>query len=409
VNHADIKKHLADYLEGELPIDERALVDAHLDSCDSCSGEVEEMLQTIQLLRRLPEPEQPPFVAANVMRRIRSGESQLGFFARIGRTLGAVFEPGFVLPASAIAAAALVVTVVQGVGGVSMPNFGWDAGRSGEETRRPGDRTETSAASLAPSIATASRSERSAAFRAEKGSSAPNGMDFVARVERLATGADQTRSAGRGPRASFLLTGPGTQIRIQLNGLGLANGFENQPTPLLVPLSPLTPTRPNRSTPLAGPVLASQGTDLWTTDFSGVMTQYSSGVAGPGTLVSSGREASGNRLTRPVAWPEQSIADRGFLTGGGNSTINAEGRDPRDAWLALAFEDPIEFARYIAGRNLAEQELWAARLSERAEMRGLLDEFLRTLRDSDDPTAAWVADDFSAQAELAHSFDSVED
>ena len=46
MNHADIKRHLADYLEGELPIDQRALVDAHLDACDSCAGEVDEMLQT---------------------------------------------------------------------------------------------------------------------------------------------------------------------------------------------------------------------------------------------------------------------------------------------------------------------------------------------------------------------------
>lgn len=74
--------------------------------------------------------------------------------------------------------------------------------------------------------------------------------------------------------------------------------------------------------------------------------------------------------------------------------------DLRDAWLALGFEDPAEFARYIAGRNLAEQELWTARLSDRALERGFLGEFLQALRESGDPTAAWVADDFSARAGL---------
>ncbi|MEE8167024.1 MAG: anti-sigma factor, partial [Myxococcota bacterium] len=113
MNHADVKHHLADYLEGDLPLDERARVDAHLDGCPECAQEVNEMLQTIRLLHLLPEPETPPMIAANVMRRIRAGETEPGWFERIGRALGSVLEPSFVLPASAIAVAALVVMVVQ--------------------------------------------------------------------------------------------------------------------------------------------------------------------------------------------------------------------------------------------------------------------------------------------------------
>ncbi len=404
MNHADIRRHLADYLEGELPIDQRALVDAHLDACDSCSGEVDEMIQTIHFLRKLPEPETPPLIAANVMRRIRSGEGQLGFFGRIGRTFRSVFEPGFVLPASAIAAAALVVTVVQGVGGVSMPEFAVDAGRSDNEARRASGRTEMSRASLAPSIAATRPSDRGAARRVERASGVPNGMDFVARVERRAIQADRTRRLRRGSQTSFVVTGTGTQIRIRFTGLGLANGVESGTPTLQIPLSPQVP---NRSTALAGPVLASQGEDLWTTDFSGVMARYASGVAAPGNLVDSERQAFGDLLVRSVAWP-QTVTEGGFPTGLGRVERTAGGQDPRDAWLALGFEDPAEFARYIAGRNLAEQELWVARLSERAETRGVLKEFLRALRESGDPTAAWVADDFSAQAELARHFSPVE-
>lgn len=404
MNHADIRRHLADYLEGELPIDQRALVDAHLDGCDSCSSEVDEMIQTIHFLRKLPEPETPPLIAANVMRRIRSGEGQLGFFGRIGRTFRSVFEPGFVLPASAIAAAALVVTVVQGVGGVSMPEFAVDAGRSDNEARRSSGRTEMSRASLAPSIAAARPSDRGAARRVERASGVSNGMDFVARVERRASQADRTRQLRRGSQASFVVTGTGTQIRIRFTGLGLANGVESGTPTLQIPLSPQVP---NGSTALAGPILASQGEDLWTTDFSGVMSRYASGVAAPGSFVNSERQAFGDLLVRPVAWP-QTVTEGGLSTGGGRAERTAGGQDPRDAWLALGFEDPAEFARYIAGRNLAEQELWVARLSERAETRGVLKEFLRALRESGDPTAAWVADDFSAQAELARHFSPVE-
>ncbi|MBY0399783.1 zf-HC2 domain-containing protein, partial [Myxococcota bacterium] len=68
MNHAVLTEYLADYLEGDLALDKRALVDAHLDTCASCAQEVREMQQTIRLLRALPQPEVPPMIAANVMR-----------------------------------------------------------------------------------------------------------------------------------------------------------------------------------------------------------------------------------------------------------------------------------------------------------------------------------------------------
>ena len=93
MNHGDVKRHLADYLEGDLDLDARAILDAHLDHCEACAREVAEMQQTIQLLRLLPEPEPPPMIAADVMRRIRAGEAEPGVFGRIGRWFGAVLEP----------------------------------------------------------------------------------------------------------------------------------------------------------------------------------------------------------------------------------------------------------------------------------------------------------------------------
>ena len=119
MNHADVKHHLADYLEGDLPLDARARLDAHLDGCPECAQEVDEMLQTIRLLHLLPVPETPPMIAADVMRRIRLGETEPNWFERIRRIVGSVLEPSFVLPASAIAVAALVVMVVQDPGFVS--------------------------------------------------------------------------------------------------------------------------------------------------------------------------------------------------------------------------------------------------------------------------------------------------
>ena len=40
MNHAVVTEHLADYLEGDLALDLRALVDAHLDGCPECALEV---------------------------------------------------------------------------------------------------------------------------------------------------------------------------------------------------------------------------------------------------------------------------------------------------------------------------------------------------------------------------------
>lgn len=122
MNHADVKKSLADYLEGDLSLGDRALVDAHLDGCEECALEVAELEQTIRMLRSMPEPETPPMIAANVMRRIRAGETEPTFLERIRRGITGVLEPSFMLPASAAAAAALVVVGVQDPG-----RFGLDA------------------------------------------------------------------------------------------------------------------------------------------------------------------------------------------------------------------------------------------------------------------------------------------
>jgi hypothetical protein len=366
VNHADIGKHLADYLEGELPIEERALVDAHLDGCHVCAGEVEEMLRTIRLLRTLPEPEPPPMIAANVMRRVRSGESQLGLFQRIGRALGAVFEPGFVLPASAIAVAALVVTVVQGLGVLPTSNF------VGEGRDASIDQSASSAA-LLPSTMPSVLAPR-------HGYGESDALDIVARVERRATQSDpRLLRAYEGQRVVVGLggatRGSGPRIRINLNGLVLAQQPMAQP--------PLTSGGPILSPRIPGAWVAGDGSGTW-----GVRSKEAS----PGMLIMAERFGSSNMMADmmadPGVWPRAS---------------SPGGTDPRDAWLALGFEDPAEFARYIAAQNLAEQELWAARLSERAEGRGLLDEFLETLRESGDPTAVWVADDFAAQVDRMSS------
>ena len=80
-------------------------------------------------------------------------------------------------------------------------------------------------------------------------------------------------------------------------------------------------------------------------------------------------------------------------------TLSSGGEDPRDAWLARGLEDPVNFARFLGDKSLAEQELWVARLSQRAEARGLLGELVLSLQASGDDAASWLAADFLAHAE----------
>lgn len=110
MNHSDIQRHMPDYLEGDLDLERRALVDAHLDECVDCAREVAGFRSTIEALRRLPEPVVPADLAANVMRRIRMGEGRTSLVDRIRAFGSELFAPRILAPASmALLAAGLIL------------------------------------------------------------------------------------------------------------------------------------------------------------------------------------------------------------------------------------------------------------------------------------------------------------
>jgi anti-sigma factor RsiW len=98
---------LSAYLEHDLGDDERAEMDAHLGSCSSCVQGLAELRAAVDLLRRMPDPEPPPFHATRVMARIAAGEARSPLWRRWLEQLGA---PLVAAPVAAAAAALAVFT-----------------------------------------------------------------------------------------------------------------------------------------------------------------------------------------------------------------------------------------------------------------------------------------------------------
>jgi len=100
VNHSDVQDHMADYLEGHLPLEKRALFDAHLDDCSNCFGEIREVQRTITLLRSLPESELPYGFAESVMGLVREREDRASWIDSLREALKLLASPRVLVPAS---------------------------------------------------------------------------------------------------------------------------------------------------------------------------------------------------------------------------------------------------------------------------------------------------------------------
>ncbi len=106
MNHSDIQHYMPDYLEGDLALDRRALVDAHLDECPDCARDIAGFRSTIAALRGLPDPVAPTDLTANVMRRVRMGEGRTSLLDRIRVIAAGFLAPRILAPASAALLAA---------------------------------------------------------------------------------------------------------------------------------------------------------------------------------------------------------------------------------------------------------------------------------------------------------------
>jgi anti-sigma factor RsiW len=76
MKHSEVHEQLGDYLEGDLPIARRALIDAHIHECSACEVRLRQLRATVDLLHSLGDPEPPLGLANAVVARLAAGEGQ---------------------------------------------------------------------------------------------------------------------------------------------------------------------------------------------------------------------------------------------------------------------------------------------------------------------------------------------
>ncbi len=348
MNHSDLRSKTARYLDGELPLNERALFDGHLDQCDACGDELSEMRATIQLLRTLPSPEPPTGLMENVILRIREGEGQPGFLGRLSDTVSTLLTPRFALPAASLAAMVAVI-LVSNETPLQIPQLeaAWRNLRGAPDST--GNRTAGS-----PLVSTTVRPESSQR-------STP--IDGVVRVVRNPERKRPTVSAGQGmtPGSESIDTGAPTFLfRVANEQLGSM-----------------------RRGPRTGPILVEDpalrvSSGLGASAASSHPAELRSVVATPGVMAPSPGGFSPLFVAEPLA-SNPAGSDPGF--------DRDNGREPAlDARLDLLERHPAEFLRRLSRASLAERELWIQELAVRAIETDRSDAVLAALRGS--PTVA---------------------
>jgi anti-sigma factor RsiW len=121
MTHSEVRERLGPYSEGDLPLPVRALVDAHLDGCAECAGELRALRRTIDLLHALAQPEPPAGLVEAVMRRLEVGDGAPGPRERMAAWLAPRLRPLWLAPAAALAGAALVFLALRSTAPVLRP------------------------------------------------------------------------------------------------------------------------------------------------------------------------------------------------------------------------------------------------------------------------------------------------
>lgn len=104
---SNIQERLSAYIEEILSLEERILIDEHLNSCHKCSQALSDLRKTMEYIKNLEGVEPPPWLTQKVMARIRSeAVSEKGIIQRL-------FYPLHIkLPIEIAATVAIAITTI---------------------------------------------------------------------------------------------------------------------------------------------------------------------------------------------------------------------------------------------------------------------------------------------------------
>ena len=72
LSHSEVRAHLSDYLEGNLPEIRLRQIREHLDGCPSCRAFLATFGQTVELLNALPQPRAPSSAKRRLLDQVRA-------------------------------------------------------------------------------------------------------------------------------------------------------------------------------------------------------------------------------------------------------------------------------------------------------------------------------------------------
>jgi hypothetical protein len=154
MTHADVRRQLSEYLEGDLSERDEERVRAHLEECAECGAELRVLRRLVRELRELGSVEPPRDLADAVVARLRAGEGRrprlrLGFLERLSAS--------WMVPL--VAAAGLgAIALLEGVDGQGTSVAPWGdpfqaIRETGVPVARMGRRASVQTASLGPEAA----------------------------------------------------------------------------------------------------------------------------------------------------------------------------------------------------------------------------------------------------------------
>ncbi len=212
-----VQEHLSEYLEGELPLQEREQIEAHLQSCPSCAAERDELAALLNALGELPSAELPAGFHAALMERLHreANKKREGIEPEATKPVLMVRPGGKrqVTGRFASLAAGVLLLVAVGFGGLSVYSFQRGPGQAGAEVNSAAEAEEALAepetAGQAPLRMMAAPPEERSANTAETGNAAEKMAD--------AAGIETEEEA---PEAVLFYTGDGTTAGEEKNEAG---------------------------------------------------------------------------------------------------------------------------------------------------------------------------------------------